>query len=356
MAGWYDTNREEIAREKNEDMKRKDLQGTRWFSKVPVGKIYFRILPPYNHKGIVLKKIYRHRWQYDGKWNWICPKWMYKSSCPICDSEEVLNNEGLDVSLTPEFKCATNIVIYYYEGNAGFEFVKFMPYIALLPYNWFQSIRDWLTDTQIGKIEDANEGILLLGTRVGTGFSNTKYTLTMTPQRGPLAPSPEIMEQIRSHMYDLDKIWPEPDGEYNGVLANIALNIRNHHLSGGGAGLSKSIGDTSTNPNTANPFDFMKSTVQAPPVNTAPAVNAAPAPLINTSPTQAAVAPSVAPAVASPVAPPVAPSVASPITAPPVTPVAAASFARPEGCPGVHDSNNIKCVICAHEVTCSSLK
>lgn len=372
MAEWYEADRSGLADDKKSDLQRKDLEGIRWLSKMPVGTIFFRLLPAYNQRGTILKKLYRHRWQYDGKWNWLCPQHMYKQSCPICEAEEWLATNGYDVNLKPEFRCATNMVIY--GGPAGFEFIPYLPYVSLMPWNWFQSCRDWLLEPSLGKIEDVTNGVYLMGTREGSGLS-TKYSISMMPNRGPIAPEAPLVEQIKNHIYDLDKIWSEPDANYHAVLTAIATAIKTHHMgatarndmrtadSVPGAIFTLPVPGTPSAP--VSPVNLVPTPVSTPiptvptPVVPAAPVNLVPPPVAPTTPI-----PSV-PITPIPVASPKAVNLVPPPSPAPEAAVATPAFTQPTAAPAVnrgtkqecfgkgHDAKKVQCVLCPDEPACA---
>lgn len=344
----------------------------KWWS-IPQGMSSIRIMPPWDPTGRVALTVYSHNIEYQGngmkykKYNWSCLNKTFGKKCNICEGLQRLAAAGVDVS-----NYEANRRSFYINAMVMFDpeydacIKRGLPPEkcdgvapgTLVVMRTPKTIYDWIVSSivnpMIGDITSVTNGIDVYITKEGTGL-NTTYTATLSPNGRSAIPQ-EYLDKIES-LNNLDEIFSTgfEDEQVNGLIDS---------LSAAPAALQQQV------PNMMNQMGGYQQPMQQPaygqPVAPVQQPTSAPNPWAAQAPTAAAPNPWAAPqGTAAPVAPPPVsvpgfPPDDLPFTmndtpaAPPMPqPMAAApaSDGMP-GCFGKYNPGDVKCVTCAHEISC----
>jgi hypothetical protein len=184
-----------------------------------------RCLPPAVGEpvpGIVIYKHYNlgEHTGLKGGGNITCFK-TWKQYCPIC---AVLDEYKDRVKLEDFFGSSSyfNVLIL---GNSKYD--PTLPYILQASAYNYEWVLQQLVNIEVGDITDAGAGANVTFIRkVQKGTFKGSFDRTISRKSSPIADDPDKIDEILDNMYDLKKIWREPDDSYLAIAEELAERLR----------------------------------------------------------------------------------------------------------------------------------
>lgn len=201
------------SRPKSSSSSNGNSQSLRFLKVPPTGEIKLRFLPPIEGKKIPGKLVWKHYHMPDIK-AVTCLR-TYDKTCPVCKVVEDFRLKMDDETISDfESKVSAYFNVLVLEGGFDTNGKPCNPKLPYLlncgEYNYWWLL-DQISNPDVGDITDPITGSSVVFRRKKT---NGALDRIIARQASPIASSDEEVEAILSQMFDMDKVWKNPDDEY----------------------------------------------------------------------------------------------------------------------------------------------
>jgi hypothetical protein len=214
--------RAEENREREKERKKRQAEfdnNSAFLSKIPVGHLEIRILPPWSSDGLLSKELYTHFKLPPG-------------DTTVPDVAKSWPKLGLDNPVTEvieEFKDVLDVGRYWSKltpklnvfipdsdinrDNEHLDEAHLGQVRIITPSSGtYNKIIGIIDNPRIGDITDPWDGVpLTIEKTTGAKWQDTRYTVNPLPERGPILEDEDEVEEILKKVFDLDKMFPAPD-------------------------------------------------------------------------------------------------------------------------------------------------
>lgn len=186
-------------------------QSLRFVKVPPLGELKIRFLPPMEGQKLPGRRIWKHYNMPDVKA--VTCLQTFGKTCPICKVVEDMRHK-MDASIEDfESKGSTyfNVLILDGVDSDGKQCNPKIPYLLNCgEYNYWWLL-DQISNVDVGDITDPMTGASVIFRRKK---KNGPLDRIIARTSSPIASTEEGVQEILSQMFDMNKIWKEPDDEY----------------------------------------------------------------------------------------------------------------------------------------------
>lgn len=190
-----------------------DEEGGADFMKLSVGRNIVRILPPVRGKNTPFRVTYQHYIETaDGKWAFTCPRLENDQRCPVCELAMSLQRSGKPADRDRGYQIKAKRRVYANVINRA------DPDKGPVVLAFGKTIHDELVKLRQDEVTGGDythpvNGIDVIIDRVGSGKTDTEYSVNLARQLSPLHPDATVMNAWAGMLHDLDLFAKMPSDE-----------------------------------------------------------------------------------------------------------------------------------------------